>query len=376
MFRSVRTAFLVSASALLPAAAPASWNPGASLHADSTGVYQPDQFLVVKQFGKADRRCVVLSATPKPDGLVEYRLKAVDNGDLLTITDKPGVVPPPPPVTIVPPTVLRAGATEPTAPATALAVPTKKADPGPPTRHGEADPLLTTVPPKIPAHLRPQVNVRPSEMPEEKPAVAMPVPKKTLPVPPVTTRPATPAPAPSASGSAPNRNIPVSLRPSIDPVPMTIAPPLPNPQATTRAIAEPVPVARMPRPPLPAATQSYAEPRPVGFVIPLEATKANDKSYGQERRVVEYGAVLRDSISPADREIAAMELTNGAGAASVEVRSMLLSAAAGDPAPTVRAACVRCLTKIGVKDRAYAALIAAAKQDPDARVRAEAEAAK
>src|SRR5262249_2558495 len=82
-------------------------------------------------------------------------------------------------------------------------------------------------------------------------------------------------------------------------------------------------------------------------------------------------ATLKDALQPSERQTAAEALIEGATGRSPEVRTALLTAVQQDPAATVRAACLRCLAKQGIRDQVYRDALAAAQRDQDMRVREE-----
>jgi len=82
---------------------------------------------------------------------------------------------------------------------------------------------------------------------------------------------------------------------------------------------------------------------------------------------------LRDSMYPSQREWAADQLIAGEGRNNPQVMQALVTGAREDPAPTVRAGCVRCLVKMKAADPGTVATLMALKSDHDIRVRHEAE---
>jgi hypothetical protein len=85
-------------------------------------------------------------------------------------------------------------------------------------------------------------------------------------------------------------------------------------------------------------------------------------------------AVLRDSLYPSQREWAADSLAAQRGSHSQpQVVAGLLSAAKEDPAPTVRAGCVRAIAQLKINTLPAVAVVQSLKNDPDARVRREVE---
>lgn len=102
---------------------------------------------------------------------------------------------------------------------------------------------------------------------------------------------------------------------------------------------------------------------PIGSTPTIVQTK--------QEQIDKLGATLRDALLPSHREEAAEQLAESSVASSLAVRSLLMTAAGSDPAGSVRACCIRCLAKIGVRDAGYEALLNAAKNDPHPRVREE-----
>jgi hypothetical protein len=86
-------------------------------------------------------------------------------------------------------------------------------------------------------------------------------------------------------------------------------------------------------------------------------------------------ATLRDSIYPSQREWAATSLTSSAGPARDDAINALVKGAREDPAPTVRAACVRSLAGMKAGTAPVIALLQGLKTDGDPRVLHEVEAA-
>ncbi|MFO0930366.1 MAG: HEAT repeat domain-containing protein [Gemmataceae bacterium] len=82
---------------------------------------------------------------------------------------------------------------------------------------------------------------------------------------------------------------------------------------------------------------------------------------------------LRGSLLPSEREMAADRLTRVDWRAEPQVVGALLTAAKGDPAPAVRAACVRSLGKMNVNLVPVVNVVRTLKADTDVRVRQEVE---
>jgi hypothetical protein len=85
-------------------------------------------------------------------------------------------------------------------------------------------------------------------------------------------------------------------------------------------------------------------------------------------------AVLRDSLYPSQREQAVESLmAQGGSQAQPQVVQGLLSAAKNDPAATVRASCVRAIAQLQLNTVPVVTLVQSLRNDPDPRVRREAE---
>ena len=84
-------------------------------------------------------------------------------------------------------------------------------------------------------------------------------------------------------------------------------------------------------------------------------------------------AALHDSIYPSQREWAAEGLATIDWRIHPEAAQALMTAAAQDPAATVRAACVRHLARMKVNTVPVIQAVQALRADPDPRVRQEAE---
>lgn len=45
------------------------------------------EVIVLKEQGKPDRKCILLSSIPRPDGAISHQVKAMDNGEIMTIVE-------------------------------------------------------------------------------------------------------------------------------------------------------------------------------------------------------------------------------------------------------------------------------------------------
>jgi hypothetical protein len=87
----------------------------------------------------------------------------------------------------------------------------------------------------------------------------------------------------------------------------------------------------------------------------------------------ELAGILKDSLYPSQREWAAEHLATADWHTQPHVVQALVTAAKDDPAATVRAACVRCLCRMGVNTVPVVSVIQGLKSDTDPRVRREAD---
>jgi hypothetical protein len=115
----------------------------------------------------------------------------------------------------------------------------------------------------------------------------------------------------------------------------------------------------------PARMAPSARPAPPAQPAVIEAAYHPDPMY----RLI---GSLRDELLPSMREVAAMSLCRGECRGRPEVVAALVQAAQHDPAPTVRACCVRCLSELQVRSPECLAVLRALEQDGDTIVRVEA----
>jgi hypothetical protein len=89
-------------------------------------------------------------------------------------------------------------------------------------------------------------------------------------------------------------------------------------------------------------------------VVSIERPPAK-MTLDQEVKEATQGLIyeLTTSVRPTERESAASKLRECAFHARPEVRCALLRSAVGDPAPSVRAHCIDCLSSLGYDDKDY-----------------------
>jgi hypothetical protein len=108
----------------------------------------------------------------------------------------------------------------------------------------------------------------------------------------------------------------------------------------------------------------YQESLPSSALTPVRATP-------DALRQMEIA--LRDSLYPSQRELAAQSLATADWHSHPTVVQLLTTAAKEDPAPTVRATCVRCLANMHVNTGPVLTVVRGLKNDKDPHVRQEAE---
>jgi hypothetical protein len=109
---------------------------------------------------------------------------------------------------------------------------------------------------------------------------------------------------------------------------------------------------------------------PVSYNQVVQAAQPADTI---QSHVAQMLTTLRDSIYPSQRELAADDLAVCNWKTQPQVVQALMATASKDPAATVRAGCVRSLTKMGAATAPVIAAVQSLKNDPDPRVRIAAE---
>ncbi len=390
-----------------------------------------EQIVVVREHGKAERKCVLLSIKPQPNGLTHYVVKACDNGEIFTIQNDGPVTNKgkarTQPARADDPVVVQAQAETESGPAILspdefpakpeLIAPAKKIEertpeemPGLPLPTSKALPELPieieqlplkrpmTLPDTtsiiIPGPLAPATN--PKSANEIKNSTEILVIEPQMPEPSTTVEeipskqadagasiivadetPATPV---RARGWVKRPRVSIFQRlfhksPSeVDcqpclPVPgqkaeMIVAAPEKPGRATLdatpgQATLDLTPVASKPLvEPMPEARAMLNDARPM---LSFEAKK-----------LLEVKETLKSALLPSDRMAAAEEILASAGFNVAEVRAVLMQAAQDDPADCVRASCIRSLSKLNTRDRAYVDFLAKLQDADDVGLREEA----
>jgi len=339
-----------------------------------------EQIVIVREPGRPERKCVVISFEKQADGLNIYQVRALDDGELMTIHDSASVMPSRVPVKEEAPT----------------SVPMKTELP--PATETRAD--EKALPPQILNFPVPPI-VTPSE------AVAKP--EKILP--PEMKNRVDDSSEPPLEGEVPAENlIPKPPEPeiirqtprvleSVKPTKPTEAPASNSSGFLMRMFVQAlvqsaVPNAETNSAPVGKAIVIVDEPArdivmPPAYVKPLprmeapEVTSlyspppANYSSAAIERlKVQEYLDTLRHHLRPSYRMNAAEEITKGPFSRAANVHDALMLAAQEDPAPIVRATCIRCLSKLGVRDQRFMTLLKESEEDDNIEVQEEVKYAK
>jgi hypothetical protein len=216
---------------------------------------------------------------------------------------------------------------------------------------------------------------------DEKPVSLVKAPEPLPPLPPLPPldKPAPMSPTPGVSAAAaaampaapsmPTAT-PVVRVETISAVPVVAAPVVVAPVAAAPVAVSPAPVAsrhslRHDK----AATSAMPAPEPVGRVIvqnnemPMTASNTMDMQH--------LLRILHESIYPSQREWAADQLADCDWKQNAPIVDALVKCAKEDPAATVRAGCVRCLSRMHVDTVPVVMVVQSLKADPDPRVRTE-----
>jgi hypothetical protein len=117
----------------------------------------------------------------------------------------------------------------------------------------------------------------------------------------------------------------------------------------------------------------FAVPRTVGSPASVASARSTGGRPSSVQSIQNMLGVLHDSLYPSQREWAVEGLASVDWHANPHVVQALLTAAREDPAPTVRAACVRGLVRMNVNSLTVVNTLQGLRADYDTRVREEAE---
>jgi hypothetical protein len=253
----------------------------------------------------------------------------------------------------------------------------------PATLHRDAKdsaPHKTATPPALPPLPGP-VSTAPLaavSKPESAPAAPLGQASAAAAVSPELSAPAKPAPLPAAPGASG-----VSIRakktnaftdkphdgaPAVAANAFSTPPAAPPPDSETRnaftaAPSEASSAPAMETTPPPATTNLQA---PTGYVVPAGLPQESGYNLPQ------LSSILHDSLYPSQREWAAESLASMDWRREPRIVDLLIERANQDPAPTVRAECVRSLGRMNANTAAAVAAVKGLQSDSDDRVRQEA----
>jgi HEAT repeat protein len=105
----------------------------------------------------------------------------------------------------------------------------------------------------------------------------------------------------------------------------------------------------------------------------MVAAPAPAPAPAEDAKVAAMVKTLKDSMSPAQREIAASDLGDLNPKAAPKAVEGLVNGALDDPAPLVRVACIRSLARMKADTPSVRSMLASLKSDRDDEVRREAE---
>ncbi len=343
--------------------------------------YKRDQVILMKEQGKPDRRCVIISAKKQSDGSITYQVKALDNGDIITIHDRPpssakkqtptnttpaanatnGVKRPPDITNITSKAEANLPRAKPRSNDPLLNPGSNEPLLNPPAKPRSNEPLPGPVTPT--AYQPPEVSPNPAPQPErEKPRFRLFG---------RTEKPPTPNAARTIPGTAHSTEEPPLAQVQQEPLPITNGPRLPMTVPVSRPDAnEPAPLARsnqqasLPRP-------AASEPAPMAlYQAPLDL--ARQTADMEKDRFEDLRDALKYALRPSERMAAAEALCAPTRITDPENRAAVMLSAQDDPAGVVRAACIRGMSRSGVRDQAFIALLVACQKDHDPSVRVEA----
>jgi hypothetical protein len=365
-----------------------------------------EKIMLLTKEGRPPRRCQVLRSWKHPSGGTAYEVKALDNGEIMTVIEhgEPNAAAKPAEA----PKAAAKPADAAKKPDASKTTTTKTTDPAKVTKTDKSTPAKT-------ADKTDKSTVVKTAATTDKSATAKTAPKLDKPA---AAKANDPILSPTkytsdskvgnlVSGDAPKQSQ-VKTEYTKQPVPLAqrwfafwekpSQPKLPPPPASENKVAKATapakPAAATPAPAKPAAQPSETQVTKVSFtatplmqwrvamgskpVKPARPATAMgepmpvviEARYHPDRVVRLIGA-LKDDELPSLREIAAESLAREA-AQRPDVQAAMIESARMDLAPTVRACCCRCLGEMQVKSPDCMATLHTLESDPDPVVRAEA----
>lgn len=292
------------------------------------------KIIMVREPGRPDRKCLLTDQKKLPNGSTVYVLKALDNGEIMTISHDPK------------------GETQRTDDQKSASAPSDLVPPTPgkpmmPT----AQPAQTAKPEseKKPGFMKRLFSKEPVDSKPKPPVAAMP-PSNPVLLPALPIAPERPMAPVVATAQALDVKVPESNNPGVAKVDL-------------RTSLTPVAV-KSTEPPLTIDPSSVSQ----ASVGPMP--RSLDPQAMKVKGLMES---LKNGELPSLRMIAAEDLLHNVPGHMEAIRGALLTAAEEDEAGCVRAACIRCLSKLGTRDESFRTLLESAQDDSDEDVREEAE---
>jgi hypothetical protein len=122
---------------------------------------------------------------------------------------------------------------------------------------------------------------------------------------------------------------------------------------------------------VPPGYPGFPKPPQGGPAVGMKMPSAAAVAYASASPAWGPIGTLRESVLPSEREMAVEQLARCEWRGQPEVVHALVEGARSDPAPAVRASCVRALGKMGIKTPEVVIAVSALKSDSDMRVRQE-----
>lgn len=308
--------------------------------------YQPEQTILLKQVDKPDRLCKIMSVSKRADGVWACVVRTADTNEIMTILDpRPAVVAieaeaPKPTVAKKPEAITIRVAEKDESPVRVASMKTGDAP--------AAMPVAPSAPGQVISSRVIKSEVCESCKPGDIKVVAAPKAAKV-------------------AKAAPTPVVKVAPVVVAAPAKAIVVVETPKEVVGSASISMPAPV------PAPVIVAPVASVLPVSASVPEALTMPTAAELGRmpvAERVSTCLKVIETALKPSDRELAC-EYLSGSYAASKEVRSALMATAAGDPAPSVRATCIRCLSKCSPNEPGFAKVVEEACKDANVRIREE-----
>ncbi len=354
-----------------------------SVNATTNAKTPAKAFIIIKQKGKPDRKCMVISSHLRPNGDTELHVRAIDNGEMMIVvspkkgnqsktannsiannnssnnkqsiplsTPKPGDLPP------------------------IGKVVNNSKNSTTPSSNGGATSSISSSATSSSSNLANTSNSNKSstksaglfsrwssskstKSTSNSTTVVSSYPAKTSP----SNKIETPTLTANPSNSTPGQAVVSSQKTTINPV----MPGNGNMMMFSNSNYSTTPAAMPSFPPL--------SPGNMNFVMPVHSITVVDEDHfvAENAAKEQLLTTLSKAIRPSVREESAEELARRKDGKSEYVRNALLKAIQEDPAPSVRATCLRSLASLGIRDSIFQTALVSAQGDKDSTVRDEAK---